>query len=562
MAFNPFHQFRRHNKKMFAALAIVCMFTFVLSSGMGRGDWFDQIGNWLGGRGNVNRVLTVAGKEFDARQVDQIRIQRSLASEYMDQAVGASQAALIGRVNAGKDKLDPSAKEIVDRIIESKILAAMIPTFSQQYINNVVRNTPIYDQMLARAIALAQGQNKTDDVDVLTSVRVILIQDFRQMGRTPGDSYFGGPIRERDFSAAADFIMWLHLADQLGIKLTPKDVQQVIADETFYGLKAESAAQIDKRLRDNYQGYSVDGLYAALGDELRARIAQSAYLGIASVGTKTRTDYPAVVTPEEEWELFKDARTTIRAGLIALPVDSFVSKVTDKPADDELKKLFDAHKNDEPAPMLERPGFKEPRRIQVEWVSGKPDAPFYQKAASQLTPVFQTMRLFGMANPLDAAIAPLALDFEQYAAMRDYQFAESSWNDVYYQRMHDISLIRPENLKSLIGGTLGAVGTGAPVLSGPLTFEGSAIASEVLERAKLGSGLIGFGSADPLGSAAAALAMTPQPLGLDVLRQPLREKASAKLATGLLHADLQGFRAKVIELGKELEQSQSVPRLI
>ena len=36
MAFNPFHQFRRYNKVIFAILAIICMFTFVLSSGMGR----------------------------------------------------------------------------------------------------------------------------------------------------------------------------------------------------------------------------------------------------------------------------------------------------------------------------------------------------------------------------------------------------------------------------------------------------------------------------------------------------------------------------------------------
>ena len=50
MAFNQFHHFRRYSKVVFAGLAIICMVTFVLSSGMGRGDIFTQFGDWPGGR--------------------------------------------------------------------------------------------------------------------------------------------------------------------------------------------------------------------------------------------------------------------------------------------------------------------------------------------------------------------------------------------------------------------------------------------------------------------------------------------------------------------------------
>jgi len=50
----------------------------------------------------------------------------------------------------------------------------------------------------------------------------------------------------------------------------------------------ESAAQIDKRLRDNYQGYSVDGLYAALGDELPRPEAHAVQLGGDGVRERLR----------------------------------------------------------------------------------------------------------------------------------------------------------------------------------------------------------------------------------------------------------------------------------
>ena len=78
MAFNPFHSFRRYSKTVFAGLAILCMFTFVLSSGMGQGDFFSQIASTFGGGGG-NTVVTLHGTKIDARQFDSIQNQRRLA---------------------------------------------------------------------------------------------------------------------------------------------------------------------------------------------------------------------------------------------------------------------------------------------------------------------------------------------------------------------------------------------------------------------------------------------------------------------------------------------------
>src|SRR4051794_31691507 len=98
MAFNPFHSFRRYSKVVFAGLAILCMFTFVLSSGMGKGDFFQQFTELFGGGGG-SAVVTLDGKKIDARELDQVQNQRRLANEYMDAAVSAAASALGRRVD-------------------------------------------------------------------------------------------------------------------------------------------------------------------------------------------------------------------------------------------------------------------------------------------------------------------------------------------------------------------------------------------------------------------------------------------------------------------------------
>ena len=59
---------------------------------------------------------------------------------------------------------------------------------------------------------------------------------------------------------------------------------------------------------------------------------------------------------------------------------------------------------------------------------------------------------------------------------------------------------------------------------------------------------------DAFAPAAAAIALQPPPLGLNVLRRALMEKAKADLAGGLIGEDFAGFQKKVIELGKEKDK--------
>src|SRR5262245_33303273 len=123
MAFNPFHHFRRYSKVVFAILAIICMLTFVLSSGtMGRGDFFTEAADWFARRGAKQPVVTLHGKEFDRQAVSQVQFQRQLASDYMEQAVAHAQDNLSRRVRSGLPKLDPEIMREVSQVIEYRDL--------------------------------------------------------------------------------------------------------------------------------------------------------------------------------------------------------------------------------------------------------------------------------------------------------------------------------------------------------------------------------------------------------------------------------------------------------
>src|SRR5262245_65611879 len=96
MAFNPFHSFRKYRKQSFAILTIICMLTFVLSSGIGGGgDFFDQVSGLFGGGkrargGGSDEVARLDGRKITAVDLQHLRRQRELANDFMANAVALS----------------------------------------------------------------------------------------------------------------------------------------------------------------------------------------------------------------------------------------------------------------------------------------------------------------------------------------------------------------------------------------------------------------------------------------------------------------------------------------
>src|SRR5205807_2339915 len=84
--------------------------------------------------------------------------------------------------------------------------------------------------------------------------------------------------------------------------------------------------------------------------------------------------------------------------------EAFLSKVTEKPSNEELLNRYNLYREKEPSPFSREPGFKEPRRIAVEYVTASPDDPFYRDAARAQALTWQRY-----ANPPTRAVSSVGL---------------------------------------------------------------------------------------------------------------------------------------------------------
>jgi hypothetical protein len=337
MAFNPFHHFRRYSKVVFAGLAILCMITFVLSSGMGRGDMLSQLTDWASGGRRGSEVLTLYGKKFDGGQIRQIQVGRQMASEYMLASIDRARQNVLQRASEGVAKMpEGTARSLAQRAVQTRMFMQFSPQFVDQY-RNLMRDTRFRSQLL-QAIESADAQKKLEDKATLESVFKMLALDSEVMDRPQNEGYFGGQFTGNiSYEETADYLIWLHQAEKLGVQLNHEAVDATITRDTFGELTGNDAREIDRFLRERFGRdgfYSVETLYQVLGDELRVRTAKASLTGESA---KVRSAIPGgILTPEESWELFKDARMTVLTGLIDVPVKPFLSQVTATPTDDEL----------------------------------------------------------------------------------------------------------------------------------------------------------------------------------------------------------------------------------
>jgi hypothetical protein len=566
MAFNPFHSFRKHGKWVFAGLVLMAMFSFVLSSGMGRGDLFSQITDAFGGGGG-NALVTLNGKKFDEREISTIQNQRRLAGEYMDAAIAAARGQLERRVfqqseKVGKD--DP----MFGRLAMQRFQTLQLAQAGIYRLDQALTQLAQVQAFAQRQVGSADDQKKPELAHAYRDLASVVDLDLTLLGRRPGDRFFGPTDK---FDDTVNYLVWRQQADKLGIRLSNDDISEMIRMETRDELNAEAAQQVDQVLRQRLRGgVSADAIYAAVGDEYRARMAQLALTGAASgAGRHTLTAVPSALTPQESWDLFKDARTTVKVGMIDVPVNAFVAQVTATPGEDELKKLFEKYKGDEAAPDRAEPGFKEPRKVQVAWVAASPDLPFYQTAADRVLDLAPYLRMLGDTNAISTVLLPVQKDGEVLAQEKAFRTQEAKWWETQFtqgHRLRETSIQRAENVAGMIGATLGSLVPGAATpFTGPLAGQGLAARREADEAARFIAGAVGLAAApDVVGVFGAPVAGLPQ-VTLAQLRTHLREKAKVELITGgpagrfdqstipmgLIAADLNAFRGEVMKLGRD-----------
>ncbi len=590
MAYNPFNIFRRNQKAIFAVVTVFIMFTFVLSSGVGGGaDFFDWLPRWLGSKSKRGDVIaTIDGtKIYDSELTDPrkgLRYQRVMANRYMSYAAGQTSAVLDQMVSENINRLSPEGEKLIApvRQAESMInLAFQNPQFAEQLRLDI---PALLGEMRASLGAMINSPTlKSEDKDIARAKLAILAI---QQSRGGSEHYFGNTpnVTESDL---LNFMLWQKKADQLGIKLTKDDVKELVQREFFGYFQARSQIDVQKAMAQSMPGFTMDEVLKALGEEYRVRLAQTLVLGDFAHGDridKTEGGFPAFSTPHDSFDYFREQASPTTFAAIPIPVENFIALVpepdeNDPKVRDELKRLFQQYKDDEPNPARESPGFKSPRKARVAWFSVTGNEPYFLQMAEERlklgTPVAKTgamltVPVFGISPvAVAAATAPIvvkdALLEDQYR--REFVDPHRSQVDLRWARsagtafeplgmLLDTSVLRPGNMGVAAGAVTGqTLGFGNPFAVAAAVGAG-AISYEIRDRVKAGVPLVlgtvpGWGMFNTVLSGEVAFRkMVPQPLPIDSFRPTLLRDLTVRNAREMAAADMKKFIEEVNRLSE------------
>jgi len=499
MAFNPFHKFRKHQKAIFAALTIICMLIFVLGptggSLLSGGDFFSNVSRWITGRTKQIDIASIDGKEVTANEFHETELRRKAANQFMvaatDMAIGNLATEL--QTALGGQNVD------------------------QRLIQDHIRNSPEYKKL----------------------------EEY--MRRGGGLIYFGGSPK---FPATEllDFLIWKREAKRLGISLSDKDVIKEVTRLTLNRVKDQDVARITGALsRDRFfKGiWSPEFFMDSLRDEFQVRLAKEV-LGYDPSGYQTEkgkdgqplSPVAAPINPQEFWSYFEDNFKKIDVGLIPIKVEDYVAKVTGTPTDQEIKDLYVKYRDKEYFPGAATPGFKQPRRVQVEWLSAMADAPQFKKLAHEIKELGRVTQAVGLALG-DAGIGggafmagtefttPIAFDralIDEYERSKKDHFAVASWTrpwdinprgDRFSNEVpvHDKSKKDPAAAAAAIGQGFAFLGTPAVPYAALGSFEGNVTQNEISARLAFGRTMILSGTiSTPVAANGTPLAAITAPL--------------------------------------------------
>ena len=92
----------------------------------------------------------------------------------------------------------------------------------------------------------------------------------------------------------------------------------------------------------------------------------------------------SAINPTEAVELFARTSRQIECKVLAIPVDDYVSKVTEEPSDSELRELYEEGKFDYPSYDLKDPGFKNLKKGKLQYFIAELET-FVQNEMAKIT---------------------------------------------------------------------------------------------------------------------------------------------------------------------------------
>ncbi len=513
MAFNPFHGFRKHQKAFMAALAIMCMFMFVLTGSMSTGwDFFMGIGQVFGlSASRPDTAATLYAKPVSINELYQLRTQREIANQYVLNAMITSShwAEQRIRMELPRAQFTPDSQSGITRLLmqigqyRSFMVGQQFNEETRRFILSQLRRD--FDNLQNIQMTMSDPQRMPDRA-IIETLRALISQDSVLYSRL-GGLFFGGSLESK---ALLDFMIWQRQAEDLGIQLSTENVKALLNHLIPTGLSQEDDRQIQASFGRRFRNYSPELLLGALRDEFRVQMAQEAMLGADS-----QFMLPVALTPHQLWEYYQEQRTENTIVLLPIPVHhaEFLNKAGEA-TEAELKELYEKNKERLYDPGAEEAGFKQPGRFQLEWVGGTPDSPQIQHA------VDVTLAALQLSQPLSYAAAVI----DEYRKTR-MSFDSPSW--ISYQfTFHDSSRNQPAVVANTVAQALAGVGTGTPAfVDGWAGYLSSASRLELVGRARAAANVLLTGA-----SAAPMAAMAGAP--------PSAEVAGPVLATAFQRAEM------------------------
>ncbi|MDB5306996.1 MAG: hypothetical protein JWO38_1198 [Gemmataceae bacterium] len=572
MAYNPFNIFRRNQRAIFAVVTVFIMFTFVLSSGLGGGaDFFDWLPGFVRGKAKKGEQLcTIDGTKVYERDVYQLRTQRAMASKFMVYAAMQTSSTL--QVSLAEQMAQGTPE------IQGMLRLALSNPQMAGYVLPMIANNP---------------KAKQADKDALKTLEVMTaLQQNVQLARAVGTYFANAPNRtDRD---RVEFILWDRKAKALGIEFGKDDVKALIQREFLGQFKPEAEIQVRDVLQKETPGFSLDACLTALAAEFRVRAAQTALLGDSNpFSGMTGRDSPGpgrtpnvFDPPYDMFEFYREKTSPTAYEALGVPGALFADKIP-VPSDDQLQRLFNERKDYEPDPSKEEPGFREPRKVKVEWVSATGEEKYYQDAAKAWVSRAEQLvksEVWGLIVPVPgmgagawavltagpgAAKEPLVYEQYRTRVVGNHKFAvESRWGGaslfVLPMDILDTSIVRPQTLAAAAGGAAGAAAGFGPAFLPANLFYSAAVANEQRARVKAGLPLLLGGVPGPgllatsVGGLGAYQAALPPPLPIEAVKPELLKEMTEHKARELAVADLKKLKEEVEKLtenGKAKDKS-------
>lgn len=540
MPFHPTHTFQKNRRFWMAAILMICMVSFVFCTGM-KGDMAERLTYIFGHKGTP--IATVNGHNITSQQLQDLKMQRSVANEYMRNCVE------LGFKKVSKLFFEEKRKE------DGKDAKAR-----QQFLVELFR------------------------------IRSTLYE------RKTKPRYFDLGVK---FDDLLEFKLWQGVADKMGIYLDEEHVNSLWRMELYSNyqnpgnnlLSEQDFIRSLMEVKRNYQNVDEKYLYRALAEEYRVRIAQEAVLTsqpfrwfasrgqepgftMRFINPEMPNEIRAPLTLAQLWDAYKKDRSDFTVALVPVPVDDYLKEIKEEPTDEQKRDYFQKYRDKAADPSADEIGLTLPMRVKIEYVTADPTSKEYLGVAKTVA-VLKTADPINaqvVQSPLGAAVTAFALAqkhrmdiLDQYAQVPaptdafDYRSAPFSAGDGAAPIMTWLAKRHPEAAASMIGNGFAGPADDLAALAGYMAWGAlknphalqASLKEEADRRAPGYAALIANGLADPLAAATSYLLLDAQlgyrypRLPLDAVMHELEEQVATRAAEQAVQQNMETLRTEL-----------------